>query len=203
MAVQMAAQEQLNESQATAMAAYIMTLAEGEATAQLPLEGTLSFSEHQNMGEGSSYLMTVSYQDEGSAEADPIMRDMAVRFRAPVLLPGDADLDASTKVDYRGDRIRISDGDLLVYDPIDFSGLHTAVITYRNTAGAILTIMAGDQALGSVELERVQGRDHQVSIDLDGVNGMHPLVLQVEAPEGSSNETNIFVIETISFPAPR
>lgn len=199
----MAAQEQLNENQATAMAAYIMTLAEGEAGEQLPLDGQLTFNDHSQTGEGSSYLLTVSYQDEGSEEADPIRRDLSVRFRAPVLVPDDANLEESTKVDYRGDRIRMSDEDILSYGQIDFTGLETAVISYRSTEGAILKVMAGEEILGTAEVSEAGRGDHQVRVDLQETDGMHPFRLVVEAPEGNENPTNIFVLETIGFPAPR
>ena len=200
----MAAQEQLNENQATAMAAYIMTLAEGNTTEQLPLQGTLSFASHQTLGAGSSYLMTVSYQDEGTAEANPITRDLTLRFRAPVLTAEDADLDESTKVDFRGDRIRMSDGDRLSYGSMDLTGVSSATIAYRSTEGAVLSLVTQGperQVLGSVTVEPAGRGEHQVTMDLEAATGILPLILEVKAPEGSDNSTNIFVVKTISFPA--
>lgn len=199
----MAAQEQLNENQAMAMAAFILTLAEGEAKQQFPLDGTLSFDQHTKTGTGSSYLFSVSYQDQGTGESDPIRRDMTVKFRSPRIEAGTAILERSSRVVVvRSGGIQVKAGDYATYGTMDLTGIDKIKIGFRSSEGVVLSVHTDSpngEAIGSLTIPVAKRGRHEVVVDVSEVEGFHELFLSFEHPEGENGTESIFHISYLEM----
>ncbi len=66
----MAAHPQLSEEEAQSIAQYILSL--GEETSSLPLEGSISLSDHQGDENPGSYFLQASYTDKGSGDIEAL-----------------------------------------------------------------------------------------------------------------------------------
>lgn len=202
----MAAQEQLNENQAMAMAAFILTLAEGEARKAFPMDGSLNFNQHAGAGEGSSYLFSVSYQDQGTDLSDPIRRDMTMRFISPVIDAATAILERSSKVAVvRSGGLRVRAGDYASYGMMDFSGLSQLTLTYRSTEGAVINVLADSPegpSLGLGTVEATGEGEYQITIDITEMDGFHELYLTFDHPEGNTGTESILHILSLEWLAP-
>lgn len=203
----MAAQEQLDENQAMAMAAFILTLADGEATVQFPLDGTLAFDQHSDAGDGSSYLFSVSYQDQGTADSDPIRRDMTLKFRSPNIDAATANLARSSKVEVvRSGGLRVKDGDHTSYGMMDMSGLSQLNIKYRSSRGVVVHVHADSpegEELGSVTVPATGNGKHEILLEMSSLQGFHELYLTFEHPEGNNGEESIFHFRSLEWMSPR
>lgn len=203
----MAAQEQLDENQAMAMAAYILTLAEGNASQRFPLAGTFSFDQHTDVGTGSSYLVSVSYQDKGTADRDPIRRDMTLRLRAPIIDAATAVLEKSSKVEVvRSGGLRVKAGDHANYGAMDLSGLSQLIIQYRSSQGVVVEVRADSpegELLGSSVIPAADNGRHEVTFDLTPIEGFHDLYFTFDHPEGNNGEESIFHLRSFEWLAPK
>ncbi len=182
----MPAQEQLSENQAVAMAVYILGLQSGQK-ASLGTSGVLKFDRHKQASDGSSYLLTVSYQDQGGGGQAPVIRQEMIRLRSPRVQMEDFELAGSQGARAQGSTVQATAGAVLNMGVVDLTGLESLLLASTESQGAVVELrmdspegpLLGSSQLPSSEkavevpmvLENPAAGEHRIYLVVKRLNG--------------------------------
>ena len=125
----MSAHPQLSKQDASEMVKYILSLADvKKQKANLPLQGALTFKEHNAKEAKGMYTLLAAYTDKGGNAVGPLTNSAVLTFRSPKLAAVDA--DEIYRIDRWGNSLgNASNGSYLLFKDIDLTNIKE--ITYR------------------------------------------------------------------------
>ncbi|MCL6259072.1 PQQ-dependent sugar dehydrogenase [Aquiflexum sp. TKW24L] len=91
---QMPSHSHLSQGDIEQMVEYILSLSPNKQSSpknRIPTQGKLKLNQHVKENLNGTYLLTVSYQDQGANGIAPILRREQIVFRNPMLLAAEAD----------------------------------------------------------------------------------------------------------------
>lgn len=211
----MPAQSQVSQVDASKIAAFVMAIAqEAETKPSLPLAGNLAFDQHQNWGNGSSYLLQVSYTDKGGEKIGPLEAYATRSFRSARIMMTERNQEMSQRFGTprieRGSNDRYGafrQGSMAVFPSLDLTGLTQIEFNAKGfTQNAQIEIRVDGPdgpMLGSLEASEVSKNQFaNKRISLNPTTGIHDLYLLLKTPEGTEVEGNAIGVRWIYFPKP-
>lgn len=119
----MSAHPQISQQDAGEMVKYILSLADvKKQKANLPLQGALTFKEHNAKEAKGMYTLVAAYTDKGGKAVGPLTNSTYVTFRSPKLAAVDA--DEIHRIDRWGNSLgNARDGSYLVFKNIDLTNV--------------------------------------------------------------------------------
>lgn len=196
----MPAMAQLSAGQARQIAKYILALGQEQAPG-LPPAGRLSPNQHSGLGEGGTYTLRVSYQDQGGPAVGPLSRTLVHRWASPQLELEDyldqersSDVEAIRRAEARAANLR-REGALYTY-PVDLTGVSSVSLRYRSEVpgGAALQLrLEGPEGtlIAEHKLPDTRGQGDPYAIvrfPLPPTKGRHRLYAQVIEGESRNEE---------------
>ncbi|MEM6342296.1 MAG: ThuA domain-containing protein [Bacteroidota bacterium] len=202
----MPAQAQVSEADAEKMAIYLLSIANNEPLPpSLDPKGTLTFNEHQGLGQGSSYTLQISYQDNGGDGIGPLEAYESYTLRSPEVSLTELDLAASKHFDIwtkRPENIRYaslrSNGVAMVPN-FDLSQISALSLRYYNAfASAKLEIRidaADGPVLATLSPGKVNDNLKTQKFNIASTEGIHDLYLVVSDAGGAEGNAEVFGLQ--------
>ena len=132
----MPAQTQLSTADAEKMALYVLSLAGKKSKVNsLPSVGALAVNKHTGIGEGATYVLTVSYMDKGGEEIGPQRTHKSINLRSARIYPGEETVASITgKAEIRKEgKVSYADleaGGVIGLVPLDYTGVEEISLRY-------------------------------------------------------------------------
>jgi cytochrome c len=213
---EMAAHPQISKPNAAEMVRYILSLAEpkkASPVATVPLKGKLSLNQHLDQGGEGTYLLAVSYQDQGALNMSPLTGRDQVMLRHPKVLAADGDeFKGAAKANNGNSRLIkfTEDNAYLSFKNIDLTNIKAVVCTIdpNNTSGKIELRLGSPtgKLLGSTATlsksdrpaNAKPGRWFDGKINLEPTTGMQDVYVVFRSPANVSI-WNAFLLNTLYF----
>ncbi|MGV3505334.1 MAG: ThuA domain-containing protein [Adhaeribacter sp.] len=137
----MSAHPQVSVADASEMVKYILSLTEAKKErTSLPLQGTVSFKDHQEKKERGQYTLLAAYTDKGGKAVGPLTASKVVVLRPARLRASEA--DQLHRITRNGNNLSpAGQGAFLMFKDIDLTGIRQ--LTYR---------LASENRSGTLEL---------------------------------------------------
>ncbi|MEL6593249.1 MAG: PKD domain-containing protein, partial [Bacteroidota bacterium] len=184
----MPAQAQVSEEDAQKIAIYLLSLANNEPLPpSLARSGTLAMDQHQGLGQGSSYSLQISYQDQGGDEVGPLSVYESYTFRSPRVPLQEMDQIRSQNARMRNIReqnIRYGQlrADAVVVLPnFDLSTIEQIALRYRTQQEGVVLELRADAMdgplLGTFNPDQTGQAFREADLSVQSIEGIHDVYL--------------------------
>ncbi|MCL4137456.1 UNVERIFIED_CONTAM: hypothetical protein GTU68_001260 [Idotea baltica] len=204
-------QSQLTEEQASTMAAFILSLLDDQPKPKnLPPAGSLRANQHRGAGEGSTYTLQVSYQDQGGEVIGPLRSDYTLSLKSPKIQGEECDLLGSDDTQIRNPEnapsfIRTRRKGYATFRGIDLTGIGKLTLRYGAIINGIKLEIRLDspdgQLIGSQDISKTGSETKFANVDIaiDNTSGFHDLYFVVVAEPNPKENRRVFSIDWMYF----
>jgi cytochrome c len=199
----MSAHPQVSKSDASEMVKYILSLGDvKKEKANLPLQGALTFKEHNPTEAKGMYTLLAAYTDKGGNAVGPLTNSAVITFRNPKLSAVDA--DEIFQIDRWGNSLGdASNGSYLLFKGIDLTNIKE--LTYRlapkgqGTRMEVHIDSPGGPIVSSAECQSTESGDKKINITapVKPTTGRHDLYFVVA--KDTQPDKNLLALESIEF----
>ena len=207
----MSAHPQLTSEQAAAMVKWILSLdAEKAAQNRLPLVGKFTPAEQPRHPDGykmpGTYVLSVSYTDNGAGRMQPITARKNITFSAPLLNAKDADFVSFGPVELQDNWLpKLPVNERFVFQNIDLTDVGALSVQYRGRKGDgvrtyRLSVSTNAEQLAEVELITDDNEILTAEIPLLPTQGLQDLIFRLMSAQNAPAVDFGFIgLEKIDF----
>ncbi|MDQ3291201.1 MAG: carbohydrate-binding protein, partial [Bacteroidota bacterium] len=168
----------------------------------LPLQGSLTFKEHNPKEAKGMYTLLAAYTDKGGKAVGPLTNSTLLTFRNPKMAAVDA--DEIYRIDRWGNSLgNASNGSYLVFKNIDLTNIKE--LSYRLASkdqSARLEVhldSPGGPVVSTIEYQPTGNWDKKINVSapVKSTSGRHDLYIVVA--KDSRPDQNLIALETIEF----
>ncbi|MEL7339932.1 MAG: PKD domain-containing protein, partial [Bacteroidota bacterium] len=210
----MPAQTQVSEEDARKIAIYLLSLASEEPLPpSLARQGRLNMDEHRGLGQGSRYMLQISYQDQGGDEVGPLSVYDSYTFRSPRVSLQQMDQIRSKNARMRNLREQnIRYGQLrsdavVVLPEFDLSTIEQIALRYRTELEDVSLEVHADAVdgplLGIFSPTQTGQTFREADITLQSMEGIHDVYLVLTNNGGAEGNAEVLGIEWLYVYPPK